>query len=161
MHGDQQRLQDLINESGIQDLILLCQPVFDAEKVACLASADVFVLPSYHEGMPISVIEAMASGLPVVATAVGGIPDLISDGENGLLVMPGEPRQLAEALASLITDPGTRTRMGLAGRQRALARHDLDGTVPDLMRFHESVAAAHREQRPHGDQLADPGTGQH
>ena len=60
------------------------------------------MLPSYHEGMPISVIEAMAAGLPVIATHVGGIPDLVTDGENGLLVSPGQPEELAAALAELI-----------------------------------------------------------
>jgi glycosyltransferase involved in cell wall biosynthesis len=136
-----ERLRQLINEAALQERIHIRPPVFDAEKVACLSHADLFVLPSYHEGMPVSLIEAMASGLPIVATSVGGIPDLVTDGENGLLVPPGQPRELAEALGGLITDPGKRTQMGLAGRQRALEWHDLDARVPDLVRFHERVAA--------------------
>jgi glycosyltransferase involved in cell wall biosynthesis len=139
--GDLEKLQQLINESGLQERVHIRPPVFNADKVACLASTDLFILPSYHEGMPISVLEAMASSLPVVATHVGGLPDLVADGENGLLVSPGQPGELAEALAELIGDPGRRMRMGLSGRQRALERHDLDALVPDLVRFHERVAS--------------------
>ena len=139
--GELEKVQKLIDESFLQEWIHIRPPVFDADKVACLASTDLFVLPSYHEGMPVSLIEAMASGLPIVATRVGGIPDLVTDGENGLLVPPGQPGDLAEALAGLIGDPGRRTRMGLVGRQRAIEHHDLDARVPDLVRFHERVAA--------------------
>jgi glycosyltransferase involved in cell wall biosynthesis len=139
--GELEQVQRRINESVLQEQVHIRPPVFDADKVACLARADLFVLPSHHEGMPVSLIEAMAAGLPVVATNVGGIPDLVTDGENGLLVPPGQPTVLAEALARLMRDPGTRTRMGLAGRQMAIERHDLDASVPDLVMFHERVAA--------------------
>ena len=139
--GESEEVQQLIDESVLQEQVHIRPPIFDTEKAACLTCADLFVLPSYHEGMPISLIEAMAAGLPVVATPVGGIPDLVADGENGLLVPPGQPGELAEALAGLIGDPERRTRMGVRGRQRALDRHDLDARVPDLVRFHETVAA--------------------
>ncbi len=138
--GESEEVQQLIDESDLQEQVHIRPPIFDAEKAACLARADLFVLPSYHEGMPISLIEAMAAGLPVVATSVGGIPDLVTDRENGRLVPPGQPGELAEVLAGLIGDPGRRTRMGLRGRHLALERHDLDTRIPDLVRFHERVA---------------------
>jgi len=139
--GGPEEVRKLIDEYALGDRVNIRPPVYAADKVACLAGTDLFVLPSYHEGMPVSLIEAMAAGIPVVATHVGGIPDLIVDGENGLLVPPGQPGALAAALARLIEDAGERTRMGLAGRRRALERHDLDARVPDLVRFHEQVAA--------------------
>jgi glycosyltransferase involved in cell wall biosynthesis len=138
--GELDEVQRRISELGLQERVHIGEPVFDEDKVACLAHADLLVLPSYHEGMPISLIEAMAAGLPVVATDVGGIPDLVTHGENGLLVPPGRPSDLAEALASLIGDAEIRTRMGLAGRRRALAFHDVDTQVPDLVEFHQRVA---------------------
>lgn len=90
-----------------------------------LAEADVFVLPSRSEGMPISVLEAMAAGLPVAASAVGGVPEVVVDGETGFLVPPGDPEALAEALGRLLSEPELRRRMGEAGRRRAEALFDL------------------------------------
>ncbi len=84
-----------------------------------LAAADVFALASSWEGHPISVMEAMAAGLPVVATAVGGVPELVDDGVTGLLVPAGDSRALAAALASLVTDAGRRREFGRAARERA------------------------------------------
>ena len=139
--GGPEEVQRLIDDYALQDRVHIRPAIYRAEKVACLARTDVFVLPSYHEGMPISLIEAMAAGIPVVATNVGGIPDLVIDRENGLLVQAGKPEELAAALAGLISDPARRMQMGLAGRQRVLEQHDLDARVPDLVRFHERVAA--------------------
>jgi glycosyltransferase involved in cell wall biosynthesis len=89
-----------------------------------LADASVFVLSSTSEGLPISILEAMAAGLPVVATAVGGAPELVVDGETGLLVPPRDPAALAAAIEKLTSDAGLRRRLGDAGRARAEARFD-------------------------------------
>jgi glycosyltransferase involved in cell wall biosynthesis len=97
-----------------------------------LASADVFVLSSRSEGLPMSILEAMAAGLPVVASAVGGIPELVADGETGLLVPPGDADALAAALQRLVGDPELRRRMGAASAERAEREFSL-----------EAVRAAH------------------
>jgi colanic acid biosynthesis glycosyl transferase WcaI len=128
------QLEDLYPDAAVAAGMLQNRPA-----IAFFAAMERF---QYRQATHISLIaeRAMASGIPVVATSVGGIPDLITDGENGLLVPAGQPEDLAEALARLIGDPPSRMEMGLKGRQRALQHHDLDARVPDLVRFHESVA---------------------
>jgi glycosyltransferase involved in cell wall biosynthesis len=90
-----------------------------------LAQSDVFVLSSRSEGFPVSILEAMAARLPVVATDVGGVGEAVVDGETGFLVRPGDPRALAAALERLVADRELRARLGAAGRSRALRRFDV------------------------------------
>ena len=91
---------------------------------ALLAAADIFVLPSHFEGLPMSVIEAMLAGLPVVATAIRGPREQVVDGATGLLVPSATVAPLATALNRLVADPDLRARMGAAGRARAVERYD-------------------------------------
>ena len=91
---------------------------------AVLAAADIFALPSHFEGLPMSVIEAMLTGLPVVSTAIRGPREQVVDGETGLLVPPMTIQPLADALQRLVSDRALRTRMGQAGRDRARALYD-------------------------------------
>jgi len=93
---------------------------YRADVPAVLAAADVFALPSHFEGLPMSVIEAMLTGLPVVATEIRGPREQVVDGETGILVPPFAVAPLAEALRRLVEDAGLRARMGAAGRARAL-----------------------------------------
>jgi glycosyltransferase involved in cell wall biosynthesis len=90
-----------------------------------LRASDVFVLSSDYEGNPLSVLEAMAAGLPVISTAVGGVPELVQHGTTGLLVPAGDACSLAEAIAQLGCDPARRAAMGNAARQTARERFDV------------------------------------
>lgn len=92
---------------------------------ALLAASDLFVLSSRSEGAPLSVLEAMAAGLPVVACDVGGIREQVVDGGTGLLVPPGDPALLAAAIGRLLGDPQLRRRLGAAGRHRGEERFDV------------------------------------
>ena len=100
---------------------------------AILAAADIFTLPSYFEALPMSVIEAMLTGLPVVGTNVGGTREQVVEGETGLLVQPRQAAPLAEALARLAADAALRTTMGEAGRARACALYDEARVVSHTM----------------------------
>ena len=90
-----------------------------------LAEADIFVLASRSEGLPLSILEAMSVGLPVIASRVGGVPEIVVDGETGLLVPPGDPSSLATAIERLLADPALRNRLGDAGRARLEESFDL------------------------------------
>jgi glycosyltransferase involved in cell wall biosynthesis len=120
---DRHRLEAEIEALGLADRVELAGERRDVPQL--LASADVFVLSSASEGMPVSVLEAMAAGLPVVAARVGGVPEQVADGVTGLLVEPGDPDELAAALARLTRDGELRRRLGAAGRARAEQAFDL------------------------------------
>lgn len=107
------------------------------------AAFDAMILPSGNEGTPVSAIEALAAGRPVVATRVGGVPDVVRDGEDGFLVERGEVEQLADALERLAQDPELRRRLGEAGRARVLARYSVERLVDDVDRLYRSLLAVH------------------
>jgi glycosyltransferase involved in cell wall biosynthesis len=112
----------LLRESGLGDRLQLLG--YRDDVAAVLAAADIFVLPSYFEAMPMSVIEAMLVGLPVVASDIRGPREQVVPGVTGLLVPPRQVAPLAEALNQVAADAGLRATMGLAGRERASILYD-------------------------------------
>jgi glycosyltransferase involved in cell wall biosynthesis len=106
------------------------------------AAFDALVLPSGNEGTPVTVIEALAAELPVVATRVGGVPDVVRDGEDGFLVEAGATDDLADRLAQLARDPALRARMGKQGRERVLPRYAVDRLVDDVDELYRSLLSA-------------------
>ena len=85
-----------------------------------MGETDVFVLPSFAEGVPVTLMEAMGSAIPVVATQVGGVGELVEDGTNGFIVRPGDEEQLADRLIELVADSDLRRQFGAAGREKVL-----------------------------------------
>jgi glycogen synthase len=112
-------VRSAVDRSPARDRISVTGFVPHTAVPAVLASLDVLVLPSVYEEMGSILVEAMASGLPVVASRVGGIPDVVVDGETGLLVPPGDADALAAALDELVSDPQRRERLAAAARRRA------------------------------------------
>jgi glycosyltransferase involved in cell wall biosynthesis len=106
---------------------------------ALLSRAAVFVLPSYAEGLPMSLLEAMAAGCPVVATNVGGIPDLVTDGVDGLLVPPGDPHALAAALQRILRDPAFARALGNAARQTIANRYTAERSLERLEQLYAGL----------------------
>ena len=120
---DRPQVEAEIRRLGLGERVELTGERSDVPEL--LAASDVFVLSSRSEGLPVSVLEAMAAELPVLASAVGGLAELVDDGETGILVPAGDERALAEALGRLVEQPDLRRRLGAAGRARAEARFDL------------------------------------
>jgi glycosyltransferase involved in cell wall biosynthesis len=120
------------------------------------AAFDALVLPSGNEGTPVSAIEALAAGRPVVATRVGGVPDVVRDGEDGFLVEAGATDELADRLARLARDPELRERMGRQGRERVLPRYAVDRLVDDVDRLYRSLLTSTSPgSRPRPEPKAD------
>jgi glycosyltransferase involved in cell wall biosynthesis len=99
--------------------------------------ADILVQPSHHEGMPMSMLEALARGLPVVATAVGAVADVMTDGREGRMVPPHSPDRLAEAIRKTASDAEAYAAMSKAARRLAEARFSLDRFQDDLIRLYD------------------------
>ena len=117
-------------------------------KRAVLADATIFVLPSYVEGVPMALLEAMSLGLPVIATPVGGVPEIVTHEVDGLLVPPGDVTALAAAITRLMNDPQLRERLGRAARATIAARFSLDTAVEQLLGFYRRFGIEPRAAQP-------------
>jgi glycosyltransferase involved in cell wall biosynthesis len=115
-----------------------------------LLALDVLVHPTYWEGMPIAVLEAMALGLPVIATAVNGVPEAIDDGRTGVLVAPGDVHGLVEAMLRLSGDSVLRRDLGAAARATARDRFSLERMLSEQAAVHDRAANAARRRRVPG-----------
>lgn len=110
--GNLQKFNSIIEKYGLQDIVEYLGWIDPAGKERLLASTDVFIHPSRSESFGISILEAMDFGLPVITTNIGGIPDLVTDGVNGIVVAPGDKPQIREAIIRLINDPALRRELG-------------------------------------------------
>jgi glycosyltransferase involved in cell wall biosynthesis len=141
-----QALADTAAAAGIADQVAFTGSADPAEVPALLAATDIAVAPyparqdDYFS--PLKVYEYLAAGVPVVASRVGQVPEVIRDGVTGLLVEPGDPASLAEAIATLRHDPGLRTRLGRAGRAHVMRHHTWDRVVDRILALTASAAPA-------------------
>jgi glycosyltransferase involved in cell wall biosynthesis len=130
-------LERRAEERGLAGRVVFTGHLDDAREL--LAELDVFVLPSWAEGMPIVLLEAMAAGRPVVATPVGGTPEVVVHGETGLLVPPRDPAALAAALRELLADPDRRARFGQAGRRRVEERFSEEAMTRRVLEVYDEL----------------------
>jgi glycosyltransferase involved in cell wall biosynthesis len=118
---ERERLEAAIHAAGVADRVYCAGQRSKAETLALMAACDLFMLNSTHEGLPHVVLEAMDMGLPVIATAVGGTPEVVEDGENGRLIAPTDANLLCAVLSPLVSSPSERQRLAL-GAKRTAAR---------------------------------------
>jgi glycosyltransferase involved in cell wall biosynthesis len=137
---DRDEVEELAHDLGVvRDCLFLG---YQHDVAPFYAAFDALVLPSANEGTPVSAIEALAAGRPVVATRVGGVPDVVRDGVDGFLVDPGDVASVAARLAELAADPARAREMGEAGRTRVRERYSVGRLVDDVDRLYRELLAA-------------------
>ncbi|HEY7018487.1 MAG TPA: glycosyltransferase [Gaiellaceae bacterium] len=142
---ERERLEAEVRRLGLEGTVRLLGIRRDVP--ALLDALDVAVLSSDYEGSPLSVMEYMAAGLPVVSTRVGGVPELVEDGREGLLVRPRDPAALADAITRLLRDPAEAERLGANGRERQRREFSLDAMVRRVEELYEELWLASPRRR--------------
>ena len=146
-------LESLAERLGLASQVTFLGAVSQDELRRLYEKASIFCLPSFAEGVPVVLMEAMAMGVPVISTRIAGIPELIENGRSGFLVSPGRPEELADRLEALLDNPSLRHEMGAAGRKKVLLEFNAKnsatqlyqlflGELPGLARNRASVASA-------------------
>jgi glycosyltransferase involved in cell wall biosynthesis len=149
--GDRAAVTANAERLGIAEAVKFTGWVGPSGKRALLETAAVLVLPSYAEGMPMSVLEAMAAGVPVVATPVGGVTEVVVDGVSGLLAAPGDTATLARQLRSVLTDPALGARLGAAGRESVRLRFAPERALARLEEIYRDAGLAANGETTTGD----------
>ena len=144
--GIQGKVRRLVTDSDLQEDVRFLG--FRADVPSILHLADLLVLPSYREGMPVTILEAMAASRPVVATDVRGCREEVVDGETGWIVPPADPSALADAIGTLLADPEQARAMGRAGRRRAEKEYDQGRVISEQLSFYCGLLSRRTGQDP-------------
>lgn len=137
--GELAEVKKLFEDRDLQKDISFPGWVRGADKDKCLKESGIFLFPSYYEGMPMAVLEAMAYGMAIVTTRVGGIPHLLEDGVNGYLCEPGDIEGLSKRLLELSKDGDKRRKMGERARQKAIEEYSMESHIKKLMDLYDRV----------------------
>jgi glycosyltransferase involved in cell wall biosynthesis len=140
----QGRLEQLASELGVGDRVIFRGALAQEQLRDCYSGATLACSASFAEGVPVVLMEAMASTRPVVATAIAGVRELVRDGDTGLLVTPGNARELGRAIARVLDDPELRARLASAGRAHVAREFDIDRCAARLARVFGEIAAPSR-----------------
>ncbi len=141
-----EKLQALAEKEGLSETITFAGGMDQDYISRRLAESDIFLLSSVEEALSVALMEAMASGLPAVATKVGGVPELVRDGEDGYLVRPGDAAAIADKLDLLVRDPGGRMKMGMTGRRIVEEKYDIRKLNEKLVELYRSLLAGDAPQ---------------
>jgi len=148
-HGPlKQKILKLISKYGIERFVDIIGPLARDKIAKILKSATIFAFPSLREGMPLSVLEAMACGLPVIGSNVPGIKDIIIDGENGILVPPRNPEKLADAILTILNDRTLRQKIGQNARELILKKYSWEVVLDRIMETYYEALEDYGEIKP-------------
>jgi L-malate glycosyltransferase len=133
-------LRTMVSKLGLGQNLFFAGYISNRDKlIEYYRNATIYVLPSYYEGLPTSLLEAMACGIPSIATNVDGSSEVITDGETGLLVPPRNPKMLAEAILKLLNDESLRSRMGAKGREHVVGNYDWEIIVDRIENIYRRI----------------------
>lgn len=152
--GYERTLRSLVRTLGLENNVRFVG--FQKEVYSCLAAMDIYVHPALMEGFGIAMLEAMAMEKPIVASRVGGIPEVVEDGVTGLLVPPGDPSALALALMRLLEEPHTRERMGRAGRERLETHFTAEQIMSTLRTLYAEISTRQDVGKTRGNTGGSP-----
>lgn len=141
-NGEIEEARRRAEQLGVQDRVEFLGWVDSDARAKLLDEAAIYVLPSYNEGLPMSVLEAMSAGLATITTRVGGLPELIENGKTGVLIEPGDVSALTAAIHSLVQNPGKRRQIGDAARKRIESSYSRDIVLKKLETIYEATGRA-------------------
>jgi glycosyltransferase involved in cell wall biosynthesis len=144
---DEADLRSRVHELALRRQVTFLGVLDEAGKARLLGASDALLLPSLSEGLPYALLEAMAAGAVPVATRVGAIPDVMTEGQHGLFVPYGEPRALAETIGALAADRAALARMSAACRRRVAAAFSIERVAGDLRALYETLLKHHVRNR--------------
>ena len=139
---DEEFLRELVSEMGMEDIVDFLGPVFGEDKMQFWEGIDIFVFPTFHrEGLPYTILEALASGTPTLSTRVGGIPDVIQDGVQGVLLDDHDPGSVARAIEAMLSDRERLRDMSVAAMQRASDHYGVERLASQFDRIYRELLA--------------------
>lgn len=134
-----------IRELGLEDRVKLVGWVSGDEVISLLSKSTLFVLPSHHEALPFALLEAMAAGLPVVVSGVGGMIDVVQNEIDGILIAPHNSGEIAKAIVRLLRDPKLCERMGARGRDKIVKRYSPAAALPKLVDLYQAIGISPKD----------------
>lgn len=137
--GDIEPIKDLLREKGVEKNVVFPGWVRGEEKDKLLRQSDIFFLPSYNEGMPMSILDAMGYGLPIVSTLVGGIPKIVRNGENGYVCEPGDVQFFSNALIEILMNEDARERCANSSVEIVKERYSFEEHIKRLARLYKKL----------------------
>ncbi len=137
-NGEVDKLKKIILDNSLQEIVLFKGWVSGEEKANLLKTTDVYILPSYNEGLPLSILEAMSYGMPIISTDVGGISEVVHDDQNGCLIKPGDLSQLDASLRKFVEDPALLKRYGLKSLDIVMPYYS-KSVIPKLNMIYEDL----------------------
>lgn len=137
-NGEEERLKSYISRNKLDKLVKFEGWVTGQEKNNLLKNSDLYILPSYNEGLPLSILEAMSYGLPIISTPVGGTPEVVKEGINGFLIQPGDKVAIYNAIKHFIADPSLLIHMG-ASSKTIIQPYYTKNVIPKLQKIYEKL----------------------